>query len=161
MSRFLKYWLPVLLWMLGIFYLSTNAGSSANTSRIIEPVLRWLMPHLSTHMIHQVHSVIRKVGHLAEYAVLGWLLWRALRQTQTGGTGGSAWKAALGVLMLSAAYAATDEFHQSFIPTRTPSVRDVMIDTGGSLFSVAIACTCTACRRKPSVEPRPSQTTVA
>jgi VanZ family protein len=161
MSRFLKSWLPVLLWMMVIFYLSTNAGSSANTSRIIEPVLRWLMPHLSTHMIHQVHSAIRKVGHLAEYAALGWLLWRALRQTQSGLTGGSAWKAALAALVLSAAYAATDEFHQSFIPTRTPSVRDVMIDTGGSLFSVAIACTCAACRRKPGVEPRPSQTTVA
>jgi VanZ family protein len=155
MSRFLKYWLPVLLWMMVIFYLSTNAGSSANTSRIIEPVLRWLMPHLSTHMIHQVHSAIRKVGHLAEYAILGWLLWRALRRAQSGLTGGSAWKAALATLVLSAAYAATDEFHQSFIPARTPSVRDVMIDTGGALFSVAIACTWAACQRKPGVAPNP------
>jgi VanZ family protein len=156
MPRFFKYWLPVGLWMVLIFILSTNAGSTANTSRIIEPILRWLMPHLSAYSVYRIHSAIRKVGHLVEYAVLGWLLWRALRQTKFGGTSPATWKTALATLLLTAAYAATDEFHQSFMPTRTPSVRDVMIDTGGSLFSVAIACTWTACQRKPSAMLNPS-----
>jgi VanZ family protein len=153
MSRFLKYWLPVGLWMALIFFLSTDAGSTANTSRIIKPLLRWLMPHLSSASIYRIHAFIRMAGHLTEYAVLGWLLWRALRQTKLRQTGSPTWKAALAALLLTAAYAVTDEFHQSFITTRTPSVRDVMIDTSGALLSVAIAWTWTTCQRKPSVLP--------
>jgi VanZ family protein len=33
----------------------------------------------------------------------------------------------------------TDEYHQSFSPGRTPSVRDVIIDTCGALTFLTIA----------------------
>jgi VanZ family protein len=147
MLRFLKYWLPVILWMGLIFGLSTNLGSTANTSRILVPLLRWLYPTMSFRTIVHVHSIIRKVGHLGEYAVLGMLLWRALRQARLRDAGSSFWRVAVAVLLISAAYAATDEFHQSFLPTRTPSVRDVMIDTCGSLIGLSIIGAGTACRR--------------
>jgi VanZ family protein len=79
------------------------------------------------------------------------MLWRALRQTGLGGSGKTPWKPAVAALVLSAAYATTDEFHQSFVPTRTASVRDVMIDTSGSLLSLSIVCTWTTYRRKSSL----------
>jgi VanZ family protein len=130
-----------------IFGFSTTAGSTANTSRIIEPLLRWLLPQLSESAIHQAHHYIRKAGHLTEYAVLGWLLWRALWQSSRDASRASIWKPALTALALSAAYAATDEWHQTFVSTRTPSVRDVMIDTTGALFGIVLAGTMTTVRR--------------
>jgi VanZ family protein len=151
MRRFLKYWLPVLAWMSLIFLLSTDVGSATNTSRFIEPILRWLIPHISPGAIEKTHFFIRKAGHLSEYGVLGLMLWRALRHTRLGASGKTSWKTAVAALVLSVAYAATDEFHQSFVPTRTPSVRDVMIDASGSLLSLSIICIWTTCRKKPSL----------
>ena len=133
------------------FLLSTDVGSAANTSRFIEPFLRWLIPNISPEAVAKAHFFIRKAGHLSEYGVLGLMLWRALRQTRLGASGKTPWKTAVAALVLSVAYAATDEFHQSFVPTRTASVRDVMIDTSGSLLSLSIICTWTTCRRKSSI----------
>jgi len=141
----------MLAWMSLIYSLSTDIGSAANTSRFIEPILRWLIPNISPGAVENAHCFIRKAGHLSEYGVLGLLLWRALRQTRLGASGKTPWKTAVTALVLSAAYAATDEFHQSFVPTRMASVRDVMIDTSGSLLSLSIICTWTTCRRKSSL----------
>ena len=137
MLRSLKHWLLVGVWMALIFLMSTNLGSAANTSRFIEPLLRWLIPHISPHTIREIHFYIRKSAHLGEYAVLGGLLWRALRHTRMA-AGRTPVRIALAALLLSAAYAATDEFHQSFVPTRTASARDVMIDTCGALIGLCI-----------------------
>jgi hypothetical protein len=43
----IKYWFPVILWGSVIFVMSTEAFAASNTSRIIEPLLRYLMPHIS------------------------------------------------------------------------------------------------------------------
>jgi VanZ family protein len=138
MDRFLKYWLPACAWMSLIFLMSTDLGSAANTSRFIEPFLRWLIPNISTSTIQQVHFCIRKSAHLVEYAMLGWLFWRALRQTRLANVRGSSWKIAAVALLMSVAYAAADEYHQSFVPARTASVRDVMLDVCGSLVGLTI-----------------------
>jgi len=37
-----------------------------------------------------------------------------------------------------ALFAASDEFHQMFVKSRTPSVRDVLLDTGGTLVGLLI-----------------------
>ena len=134
MSRFLKYWLPVALWMGVIFFMSTNAGSAQNTSRILEPLLRWFVPDISQHAIEWAHFIVRKGGHLSEYGILAMLVWRALMQGETGGAA----KRAGWALLISAAYAASDEFHQSFVSTRTASARDVMIDSCGALIALAL-----------------------
>ena len=116
MLRSLKQWLPVGVWMALIFTMSTDLGSAANTSRFVEPFLRWLLPNISPGAIGEIHFYIRKTAHLGEYAVLGWLLWRALWQTRPAAASRSPWKIAVAALLISAAYAATDEFHQSFVP---------------------------------------------
>jgi VanZ family protein len=51
------------------------------------------------------------------------------------------------VFFASVLFAAPDEFHQSFVPTRTPSVHDVMIDACGVVIALAL---CLALRRKRS-----------
>jgi len=76
-----------------------------------------------------------KTGHLVEYAVLGFLLARALRisRPSLGGAG----IAALACL-LGAAYGASDEFHQSFVPDRTSSLWDLAADGTGALLGALL-----------------------
>ena len=88
--------------------------------------------------IETIHHFIRKCGHLTEYAILALLLWRALHLSKNSLPGWS-WPKVGGTLLIVFIYAATDEFHQSFVPTRTARVADVFIDTaGGALGLLAL-----------------------
>ena len=77
---FLKYWLPVLLWMGLIFTASSDTHSFARSSRILAPLLHWLFPHLPEDTVNFIVLLARKGAHLTEYAILALLLWRALRK---------------------------------------------------------------------------------
>ena len=77
---FLKYWLLPLAWMSLIFFGSSDNKSYQHSSRLIEPLLHWLFPHMSQAHVEAIHHVIRKCAHLTEYAILGFLLWRAVRK---------------------------------------------------------------------------------
>ena len=83
MKSFLKYWLPLVIWLGVIFVGSTDLMSTQHTSRFIVPFLRWLDPHISWAAINTIHTVIRKLGHVSEYAILALLLWRALCSGRT------------------------------------------------------------------------------
>jgi VanZ family protein len=135
MKPFLLRWLPLLLWMAVIFTASADANSVAHTSTLLEPLLRWLMPDISTGAVESVRWFIRKGAHVTEYAVLAWLWWRALR----GGRAAQpwSWRTAGLALLFSAFYAATDEFHQLFVSGRSGTVWDVLIDTAGAALGLA------------------------
>jgi VanZ family protein len=135
-SRFVKYWMPAMLWMALIFIGSTDILSAEHTSRFLVPFLRWLDPHISWVALNAIQIAIRKLGHLTEYAILAGLLWRALRS----GTGASMKMPILfGIVLIACAgFAASDEFHQSFVPSRTSSAQDVMIDICGALIGLTI-----------------------
>ncbi len=136
MRQFVKYWLPLLIWLGVIFVGSTSVMSAEHTSRYIVPFLLWLKPGMSPEAIWTILVVSRKCAHVTEYAVLALLLWRALRSVPTLHT-----KTLLvfGAALLGCAlFAASDEFHQTFVKSRTPSVRDVLLDTGGALLGLLI-----------------------
>ncbi|MEY2504350.1 MAG: hypothetical protein QOG27_630 [Verrucomicrobiota bacterium] len=126
--RFLQYWLPVVAWMIFIFLGSTDLLSAEHTSRFIGPFLRWFAPDVSDATIASVQLFVRKCGHLLEYAILAALLYRALRT----------WRGHLfGVAFIfTAIYAAFDEFHQSFVASRTGSPWDVVVDCAGALLGL-------------------------
>ena len=130
-----KDWLPALAWAGLICSLSTDAFSSNHTSVVIVPVLRWLFSHASTETIEWMHEIIRKMAHLTEYFILGVLLHRALRGDDRG------WKLkwAFWAIVIAAAYASLDEFHQSFVPGRGPAVADVLLDTAGGVAAQLVA----------------------
>lgn len=135
-GRFLKYWLPVVLWMVLIFGASTGLGRPENTSRIIRPLLHWLYPKMPEETIEQIHFAIRKSAHFVEYSILGVLLSRLIHWD-------AAWAACRSrefwtALVLAALYAASDEFHQKFVPGREAAVRDVLIDSCGAGFGLAV-----------------------
>ena len=138
---FLKYWLPPLAWMVLIFAGSGDAKSYQHSSLFVEPFLHWLFPHMTQAHVEEIHLLIRKCGHLTEYAVLAFLFWRAVRQPVKNDSRPWRWKEAGAAFSLVFLYAASDEFHQRFVPTRTPLVSDVFIDTCGGaagLFAVWI-----------------------
>jgi VanZ family protein len=130
--------MPVIAWMLLIFAGSSDALSAEHTSRFLVPFLQWLDPAISVQAIIAIHFTLRKIGHFTEYAILALLLWRAMRDGF--GAVGKGLVAA-GAFLIAAAFAASDEFHQSFVATRTASAHDVMIDCIGALVAVLLCMT--------------------
>ncbi len=128
---FLKYWLPVFIWMALIFSASADSQSYEHSSRFVEPFLHWLFPKMSQPRVDTIHHFIRKCAHLTEYAMLALLLWRALRRPVKNDLRPWNWYDARLTLQLVMLYAASDEFHQIFVPARTALVSDVFIDTAG------------------------------
>ena len=141
---FVSRWVPVVAWMLLIFTGSTDILSAEQTSRFLVPFLCWIDPHIALKTIAHINIALRKLGHVTEYAILAALLWRAPRATLT-------WASSLSIagiaLITSALFAISDEFHQSFVPSRTPSENDVLIDICGAIIGIAI---CWAFARRKS-----------
>ncbi|MGE5208925.1 MAG: VanZ family protein [Alphaproteobacteria bacterium] len=136
MKSFLKYWLPLLTWLVVMFVGSTSVMSAEHTSRYVVPFLLWLKPGMSPNAIWVILVVARKCAHVAEYAILALLLWRALRSVPA-----LSMKAPVlfgAALLGCAVFAASDEFHQTFIKSRTPSVRDVLLDVAGALIGLLV-----------------------
>ena len=130
-ANFAWYWLPVILWMFLIFGFSSDSGSVVHSSRILDPVLRFLFPGMSEDDRFKIVFFARKCCHLTEYAILTLLVWRARRKPLLRDLGPWNWREAVVALSVTAIYAATDEFHQTFVPNREGCVRDVIIDTCG------------------------------
>lgn len=133
-NRFVKYVLPLMLWMCLMFGLSTSMGSSDVSQHMLSGLLRKLIPAITPQMIEHMNAIARKMAHLTEYAILAVLLYRAMHQgyqrkmTQ-------AFRYSVGFSLI---FAALDEFHQSFAGNRTPSVWDVMIDGVGAAIGIGV-----------------------
>ena len=123
-ERSLTKWMPVLAWALVIFFLSTSYFSAENTSKFIDPILRFLMPGASAATIAMEHGFVRKAAHFTNYAILFWLLVSGPMRERP--------YLAFGLCVL---YALLDEGHQMFVPNRGPSLYDVALDSTGALFS--------------------------
>ena len=119
-----------------IFSLSTNAGSPRNTSRFIDPIVRWLVPGISDEAVGRVVLAVRKSAHVTEYAVLALLCWRARRKPGLGDHRPWRWREAAFALMMAVIFSVTDEWHQSFVPSREGSPRDVLIDSAGATLGL-------------------------
>jgi VanZ family protein len=126
-GRFLSRYLPLVVWLAFISLASTDSFNAANTSRIIGPLVLWLFPNTSPETLATIHFVVRKIAHFTEYAILGFLAARAFRVHQR-------WF--LISLVLIVVYALFDEYHQSFVPSRTASIFDSFIDMAGGLSAL-------------------------
>ncbi len=94
--------------------------------------MRWLFPHMADADVNYVVFLVRKCAHLSEYAVLTMLVWRARRKQLQIAAHSWSWPAAIEALWVAVLYAATDEFHQTFVPSREGCLRDVIIDSSGA-----------------------------
>ena len=108
MKKLLKYWGPPLLWMMVIFFFSSRERLAVSDE-------------------YTVNFIFFKSLHVLEYAGLYFLLFRATVQENFKNQK----KARLIALLIAFIYAASDELHQTFVPTREGRLRDVGIDTIG------------------------------
>ncbi len=130
--RFTIYWLPVFLWAALIFSVSGDKKSSHHSSRIIEPIVRWLIPDISDEAVQSTVFAIRKAAHVTEYAVLALLLWLGLRGPKLTRAPGWPEKIALWAWGGAVLFAISDEIHQRYVPGRQGTVLDVIIDSIGA-----------------------------
>jgi VanZ family protein len=134
--RNFKYWIPVILGMIFIYWMSTEVFSSRSTLRIIDQIIRFFSSSLTRHEIIMINGVVRKLAHVIEYAVLGILLFRAFR---AGSQERLWWRWTGYSLVVVFLYAITDEFHQRYVPMRTASFIDVGFDNLGGILGQCIS----------------------
>jgi VanZ family protein len=134
----LKYWLPVVVWLVLIVIFSGRGGASDITGRLLRQTLTFLDIQLTFAAFEQLHFVIRKTAHVAVYGLLGALLFRAIRAVDTAQ---NIWRLrwvlmAAGVALLTSA---ADEINQALTRGRTGSWKDVVLDmTGMAVFQIVI-----------------------
>ena len=103
--KVLRAWLPAIVWMVVIFFLSGRESTQVSDAQLI-------------------NFLFFKTLHVIEYAILFALYVIAI--------GINNFAAAF---LLTLIFAMTDEIHQLFVPTREGRARDVIIDTLGALLS--------------------------
>ena len=85
---------------------------------------------MTADQIETVHLIVRKLGHWCEYFILATLIARALNaQTQRQ----SRLRRTSSAIVIATLYAASDEWHQAFVPSRSASAIDVLIDSFGAV----------------------------
>lgn len=132
--------IPLLLIMAMIFGFSAQPGekSMSTSGVIVKFVLKIIMPDFAqktvaqqANILHWTQFIVRKFAHFSEFAMLGFFLslhlylWKLPRYPLFAGISG--------VL-----YAAFDEIHQFFNGTRTPQIRDVLIDSTGVICGILL-----------------------
>ena len=155
MSPRLKYWLPAICVAILISLFSTHYFTSEQTGRFILPVLRWLFPSASRHLLHLMHVGIRKAAHVTEFGVFSIAVFHGLRADRYG------WKLEWAVLtlLIAVSYAGLDEWHQSFVPLRNSSFRDVVIDASGALLAQLFVWGYAKLHRSSAGSPEPRRPT--
>ena len=134
-TSFLSRYVPLVAWACFVLFASSASFSASNTSRIIRPLLLWLFPDISEESLAYVHFLVRKAAHFSEYAVLALLAARAFRTSHSERLRRLWWLAAFALV---ACVALVDEYHQSFLASRTGTIYDSLLDmTGGA---TALAC---------------------
>jgi VanZ family protein len=126
---------PLLLWMVLISFASSSEFSALNTSQIFQPLILWVFPNLSEEHVAAVHFLMRKLAHFSEYAVLGILSARAFSGSANDFIKRYWFPVALFLILC---YSLLDEFHQSFVPSRTASIYDSAIDAAGGLTALLV-----------------------
>jgi VanZ family protein len=130
--RELNYWLPPLLWSAVILIASTDFFSGSNTAGVLQRIAATIFGHrLAPATAETLNFIIRKTAHLTEYGILSALTFRALRGEKR------SWNArwAIGAILLATCIASIDEIHQSFVPSRTGTWHDVMLDAAGAAIA--------------------------
>lgn len=122
----LRYFIPMIIWMIFIFIMSNNNGndSSSQSNFFANIILQFININRET-----LTFIIRKAAHMSEYAILALLTYYALTKIAFNK------KIIFQItFLISFLYACSDEFHQLFISGRSGQFTDVLIDSAGCLI---------------------------
>ena len=134
----LRAWWPAIVWIGLITFESTDLFSAQNTGSLLYSLLTRLFGEINLHDFLIFHHYLRKTGHVLGYGMLSLLLLRGWRATFHQ-VHAWVWPAALLAWAGTAFVASMDEWHQSFIPSRTGTPRDVLLDSAAGLVFLLIA----------------------
>ena len=146
-GRWLWTWWPVVFMTTVIFFESTEWFGADHTTSILRTVWQAIFGHVADARWEIIHHYIRKTGHFIGYGLVGLSWLRAWRRTRPDWTFR---KAGVLALLATALTASSDEFHQSFLPNRTSSPWDVLLDCTGAFFLLLIAYLYLRARRPAS-----------
>jgi VanZ family protein len=125
------YWFPTLIWVALVLGASSDMVSSQHTGPIVLTLLTWLLGTVDPRTFAVFHLLIRKSAHFNEYAVLSALWFRTLRGPIRGIW---QWRWLILAVLATLVVAILDEWHQAFVPSRTSSGKDVVLDFCGLAF---------------------------
>lgn len=128
-------WAAVAAFAALVLWLGSGGFSSSRTTLWFKAIVRFFDPDVSGRELHRLHDFLRKTAHTVQYGILALLAFRATRMSLDTVM---ARIAAIAVLV-AIAVASIDEVRQTFLPERTGSAFDVMLDGSGALAAVAIA----------------------
>ena len=141
--------------MAAIFFFSsqTKDESSDTSGVIVDLYINLFVPGFDemtadaqNAVLKNLSHTIRKLAHFTEYAVLGFVLTLHIHELKDKMNArlNKLWSVIVGVL-----YAASDEFHQYFVPGRSMQLKDIAIDSAGILTGfVIISCIMATLRNK-------------
>jgi VanZ family protein len=153
-KRILKVWLPSVIWLAVIVVESTNWGSAENTGRLLYPIFHFLFG-TTMAAFATLHMFLRKTGHVIGYSILSVLLFRSWRATFPRlSTRWCLQWASLAVLC-TALVASMDEWHQSYLPSRTGAFHDVILDTSAAIAMQIAVFVFLGSRARRSEQPIP------
>jgi VanZ family protein len=129
-------WSPVVVGIAVITVESTPAFGSDRTSLPLRWLVQQLFGQLSDATWDLVHHLIRKSGHFLGYGTLGLVWLRAWRMTLPD----AHFLSQAGLALLGTALIASwDEWHQTFLPNRTGTPWDVLLDCCGAAAMIGMA----------------------
>jgi len=133
--RVIITWAITLAWAGNISFLSTGSYGASVTGWLLKDLLSLVHIHLAGPTFEIVHFLIRKLAHCTEYGMLALFLYHSFtfRQPERWNTG-----SAVGAVIVAGLFSLTDEYHQSFVPGRTASIKDCGIDTFGALVGMIL-----------------------
>ena len=128
-------WAITLAWAGNISFLSTGSYNASVTGWLLKDLLSLLHIHLAGPTFEIVHFLIRKLAHCTEYGMLALFLYHSFtfRQPERWNT-----RSAVSAVIVAGLFSLTDEYHQSFVPGRTASIKDCGIDTFGALVGMIL-----------------------
>ncbi len=147
-TRGARYWVgiwwPVALGILVIAIESTESFGADHTTGPLRALWQFFFGHVRDTSWEVIHHYIRKTGHFFGYGLIGvaWLRawWMTLRNSKF-------WTDVMLAMLCTAVMASADEYHQSFLPNRTSSPWDVLLDCTGALIlqllvNIVVRITC-------------------
>ena len=129
------HWAMVVVWAAFIFYLSSAGFGPSFTEWLLIHILALLHATVSPHTFDVLHLCLRKLAHLTEYGIFSMLIYAGFL-----GERDFQWRPRLALrsIVIAGLYSLTDEYHQSFVASRTPSLLDSGIDAVGATLGTLI-----------------------
>lgn len=133
----LKAWIAAGLWLGLIALESTSYASAANTGRFLYPLFHFIFG-VSAADFAGWNGHLRKIGHFVGYFTLSALMFRAWKNSLPLTGEAWRWQWASAAFIVTAAVASLDEWHQTFLPSRTGTIHDVILDSAAALTAQVV-----------------------